>query len=183
MRRLVPLVACIGIALAVAGCQAHSSSPASNQAGPAAALPAVSGQPAPPNPPSGAASRAGSQPGVPSATVSPKPPTKSPTKPAPAEIALADACNQEVLRSSVQGLAPDMTTGVGRVKVYYCVKGFARLSAVPNLDAKGQQPGYDQFFLQFTAGHWHVLVRGVGIDCGDGDPKLAEACAAFASVA
>lgn len=97
----------------------------------------------------------------------------------PAGDASSAECAPEALRASVQALAPDLTTGVRQVKVYNCVSGFARLYATPNPAPNGSQPEGDQFFLQFAAGQWHLLVRGAGVDCGDNNPKLAEACAAF----
>jgi hypothetical protein len=187
MHRLVPLAAGIGIALAVAGCQTHNAPHESGAVRPVATVPAAPGQvttsPATPASTTNSPSAVAPPPAAPTTTGGAGTAPKSTPKAAPSAIPLAEACNQEVLRLSVQGLAPDMTTGVQRVRVYFCVKGFARLSAVPYLDAEGRQPGGDQFYLQFTAGQWHVLERGSGIDCGDGEPKLAEACAAFDSVA
>ncbi|GAB3534124.1 hypothetical protein [Phytohabitans suffuscus] len=97
----------------------------------------------------------------------------------PAGDAANAECDPDLLRFSVHALAPDLTTGVQRVKVYNCVAGFARLYATPNPNPNGAQPEGDQFFLRFTGGHWQLLMRGAGVDCGDNAPQLAEACAVF----
>ncbi len=98
---------------------------------------------------------------------------------APAGGAISAECGADVLRASVQALAPDLTTGVQQVKIYNCVSGYARLYATPNPAPNGTKLEGDQFFLQFSGGQWHILVRGAGVDCGDSNPKLVEACAAF----
>jgi hypothetical protein len=186
MRKLTPLAVAAATVLAVAGCQAHRPAHTPGPARPAASgaaatppsTPAQASDGAPtPGPPRGAsaATPAASAPANVPATARPQ---ASPTT-RPAGIPLADACSQDTLLSSIRGLAADMTTGVQRVKVYNCVSGYARLYAVPNPDPQGGQPAGDQFFLQFSSGQWQVLARGDAVDCGDGDPKLAQACAAF----
>jgi hypothetical protein len=176
MHRLLILAAGVGIALAVAGCQAHGSAQASRPVRSSTAAPSTPGPsatlPAPPATASAALP-------VTTGTVGAAGPTLTVSVRQP-DVSLTEACGQYVLLSYIRTQATDLPTGVQRVKIYNCVKGYARLYAVPNLDSGGSQPDGDQFFLQFIAGQWQVLARGNGIDCGDNNPKLTDACAAFA---
>jgi hypothetical protein len=96
----------------------------------------------------------------------------------PVFASLTEACTPEGLLAFVRTQAGP-PAGWQKVKIYNCVSGFARLYAAPNPDPAGRDVAGDQFFLEFTAGRWHVLDRGLGIDCGDNNPKLVEACAVF----
>lgn len=186
MRKVIPLAVGVATVLAVAGCQSQRPAQTSGSARSVPAGPVASGGAAtsPSTPAPASASGAAPVPATPpavsgranaSAAAGPRPSQTT----EPAGIPLASACNQDTLLSSIRRLATDMTTGVQRIKVYNCIDGYARLYAVPNLDANGSQPGGDQFFLQFSKGQWQVIIRGDAIDCGDGIPKLVQACAAF----
>ncbi len=113
--------------------------------------------------------------------------TSATTKPAgtassdgQSSVSSGSPCDQQVLLSYIRTQATNLPTGVEQVKIYNCVKGFARLYAVPNLNASGARPDGNEFFLQYTAGQWRVLASGNSLDCGDNNPSVTEACAAFA---
>ncbi|MGI5236594.1 hypothetical protein [Dactylosporangium sp. CA-139066] len=96
----------------------------------------------------------------------------------PAPNGFGEACTPAALLAYVR-TQHGPATGFGEVKIDNCVGGYARLYAKANPDPTGQRPAGDQFFLQYTGGHWATLARGAAIDCGDAVPVLAQACAVF----
>jgi hypothetical protein len=180
MKRVICLaVAAAGAVLASVGCGSHRAVPvAGSDSATATATPfAVQAPVAAPASPSASTGRGpAANPSVPPAAVRTNAAAAGPAaSTATAGATPQTACGQDTLRSSIQSLATDFASGVSRVEVYNCVDDFARLYAT----GTGSQPAGDQFFLQYTAGRWQMLARGAGIDCGDNNPKLVQACAVF----
>ena len=139
----------------LAGCASHTT-PAAAPASPPATQPSV-------QPSTGVTATAASAPAA-----------AQPAGP----LTFEQACAPAELLAFVRTQADKPPTGFKEVKVYNCVKNYARLYAAPNPDAQHPVDG-DQFFLKFNAGQWQVLARGLSIDCGDNKPQLVDACAAF----
>jgi hypothetical protein len=105
------------------------------------------------------------------------PPPQPSLSAAPAAPAgFTEACTPAALLAYVK-TQQGPSTGFGEVKVYACAGGYGRLYAKANPATSGDQPDGDQFFLQYSDGHWTTLARGAAINCGDGMPALAQACA------